>query len=139
MNMDTANWDLIPEHCRAGLRRYIEEHQPVGGFLTAVLENDLKRAVRNADGVNRARIADYIVFLYTYAPVGCYGSKEIVSEWLGEKIDTPKSAADDALLEIQQKLDGVEWSHDTLSEIAQVLIRNGYRVRDMDDVDLEAA
>lgn len=41
----------------------------------------------------------------------------------------------DVLLAIQEKLDGVEWTPDTLEEIAQLLIDNGYRVRDRDDCD----
>ncbi len=43
------------------------------------------------------------------------------------------------VLEIQQLMDGVEWSADTLDAIAQLLISNGYRIRDMNDYDLEEA
>lgn len=39
----------------------------------------------------------------------------------------------DAMLEIQQLMDGVEWNADTLTEIASVLERSGYDVRDIDD------
>lgn len=41
------------------------------------------------------------------------------------------------VLAIQQELDGVEWSSDTLEAIAEILVRNGYRVRDLDDKDRE--
>ena len=45
--------------------------------------------------------------------------------------------ANNLLLRIQELLDGVEWSPDTLDEIAELLRANGYRVRDLDDSDPE--
>jgi len=41
----------------------------------------------------------------------------------------------DAMLAIQELMDGVEWNADTLKEIANVLELAGYRVRDLDDRD----
>ena len=38
----------------------------------------------------------------------------------------------DILLTIQDLLDGVEWSTDTLSQIADLLSSNGYLIRDID-------
>ena len=37
----------------------------------------------------------------------------------------------DALLAIQELLDGVEWTPDTLDNIAAILEQAGYRVRDI--------
>ena len=45
----------------------------------------------------------------------------------------------DLLLEIQQLLDGVEWTPDTLDSIAALMIASGYRIRDLEDVDLTVA
>jgi hypothetical protein len=45
----------------------------------------------------------------------------------------------DLLLEIQTRLDGVEWSSDTLEEIAQLMVNSGYRIRDCNDVDRDPA
>lgn len=44
----------------------------------------------------------------------------------------------DAMLAIQQEMDGVEWNTQTLDRIAAILIHAGYRVRDLDDVDFDA-
>lgn len=41
----------------------------------------------------------------------------------------------DAMLAIQQELDGVEWTADTHERIAEILQQAGYRVRDLDDRD----
>lgn len=46
-------------------------------------------------------------------------------------------ADSDIVLAIQELLDGVEWTPSTLDKIAELLIANGYRIRDLDDVDLE--
>jgi hypothetical protein len=43
----------------------------------------------------------------------------------------------EAMLAIQQELDGVEWTADTLERIAEILHRAGYRIRDLDDRDTE--
>jgi hypothetical protein len=39
----------------------------------------------------------------------------------------------EAMLAIQEQLDGVEWSAHTLEEIAAILIEAGFRVRDLAD------
>ena len=43
----------------------------------------------------------------------------------------------DLLLTIQELLDGVVWSPDTLDSIAELLRENGYRVRDKHDQDVD--
>ncbi len=40
------------------------------------------------------------------------------------------------LLAIQELLDGVAWSMETLEEIARLMIDSGYRIRDKNDRDL---
>lgn len=40
---------------------------------------------------------------------------------------------EEALLRIQELLDGVEWTPDTLEAIAVVVQAAGYRVRDLND------
>ena len=40
-----------------------------------------------------------------------------------------------AMLAIQQELDGVEWTAETLERIAEILRHAGYRIRDLNDRD----
>jgi hypothetical protein len=72
---------LIPEHCREGLMLYIMEGIEPGGFLCAVLENDLIGAFSKADSINSARMEDYAKFLHNYAPRECHGSPLKVRAW----------------------------------------------------------
>jgi hypothetical protein len=39
----------------------------------------------------------------------------------------------DLLLTIQELLDGVEWTADTVDTIARLMAESGYRIRDLDD------
>lgn len=77
-----ADWSLIPERMIGGLRRYIERGIPPGHFLSALLSNDLKQTLERADEVNTRAIADYVRFLYNYAPVQCWGSRERFEAWI---------------------------------------------------------
>lgn len=82
MNLDDAPWDMIPAHCQAGLRRYIEDGIKPGDFLYAVITNNLRRAVEKADEQNRAALSSYVTFLFNYAPAACFGSAKVVGEWI---------------------------------------------------------
>jgi hypothetical protein len=72
----------LPVHCRPGLAEYIMDGRPVGGFLTAVLRNDLMDAACRADGENATRLKDYALFLSNCAPNFCHGSRTRVDEWI---------------------------------------------------------
>lgn len=72
----------IPCHSRAALARYIVERRIPGGFLRAVICNDLRAAVERADDANVVAIPAYVRFLYNYAPSSCWGSKERYEAWL---------------------------------------------------------
>lgn len=80
-NQERAN-ELIPEHMHGALKRYIDDGILPGGFLSAVLQNNLKEAVGRADHLNMDKLPDYIRFLYNFAPSPCWGSEEKVSAWI---------------------------------------------------------
>ena len=64
------------------LNAYAERHEPVGGFLRAVLENDLQLAVGRADASNLYNLPAYMIYLYNEMPSPCWGSPEKVKAWL---------------------------------------------------------
>ena len=84
-----AEWSVlarqygVPEHCVDGLAGYLSgDYKRPGGFLTAVLSNDLFGAFGKADETNMLAIRTYVLFLYNEAPGGSYGSPEHVNDWL---------------------------------------------------------
>lgn len=73
---------MLPEHMQGAMERYIAHGIPPGSFLTAVLEGDLFEAVGRADHINQQYLADYVTYLYNYAPLNCYGSREKIEAWV---------------------------------------------------------
>jgi hypothetical protein len=78
------NYDKLPNPNMAeGLRRYFEQRVLPGGFLTAVLSNDLRAACEAADYVNQRLLFEHVSWLYNEAPVGSWGSESKVRAWIG--------------------------------------------------------
>lgn len=74
------DYSMIPEHCRDGMRRYIEQGVIPGDFLQAVICNDLVLAASRADYINQQCLLDYARFLYN-APAGAWGNLERMQRW----------------------------------------------------------
>ena len=75
----------IPARMMQALTRYVDDHCPVGDFLTAVLRNDLREACGRADEENLANLPAFVAYLYNEAPAACWGSAEKVAAWLKQR------------------------------------------------------
>lgn len=73
------------------IRAYADEGWPTGGFLMAVLSNDLKEAYGRADDGNIEAMYEIIKYCYNEIPSACWGSPEAVKEWI-EKKQTERNA-----------------------------------------------
>ena len=118
----------IPLHTMSGLRDYVENKTPKGDFLAAMLSNDLKRTCGHADDQNKHAIFTIMMWLYNYAPCGCWGSEENYLKWIGHwKEPTPVVDGNDELTNIVKELlnyslGGCNWDWDTLTETERVMI-----------------
>lgn len=54
-----------------------------GGFLEAVLSNDLFDAYGRADNFSKADMDLIVKFVYNQLPGDCWGSREKVKQWRG--------------------------------------------------------
>lgn len=70
------------EHIKESLKRYVENKTPTGGFLEAVLSNDLVGAIGRADSENINRLPEIVRYIYNTLPSNCWGSREKVVQWL---------------------------------------------------------
>ena len=70
------------ENIRQALDKYAAEGRPIGGFLAAVLSNDLMNAIGRADEENRRDLFEICAYVYNDLPAPCHGSREKVREWL---------------------------------------------------------
>lgn len=75
------NWP-IDQSLVNSLAMYVKERVPTGGFLRAVLENDLLDAVNRADLVNQMQLRNIANFVRTAVPAVAQGSPEKVIRWL---------------------------------------------------------
>lgn len=64
------------------LNNYVKNRIPTGGFLHAVLSNDLTMACMKADDRNKYRLFEIIQYIYNDLPSNCWGSPEKVDTWL---------------------------------------------------------
>ena len=73
----------IPERFKQAIDRYVQSGIIPGGFLHAVLVNDLTMAVIRADDESIQVLPDIVMYLYWECPANCWGSTRKVSEWRG--------------------------------------------------------
>lgn len=76
------NWSLVPSHIQPGLQDYIEYGIPPGSFLEAVITNNLLESFARADEINAKRVGDIVKFMYQFAPLECWGSREAMEKWI---------------------------------------------------------
>lgn len=76
------DYTKAPENMQGGLRRYFERGVAAGGCLMAILENDLMQAFARADNETMRNMHGIVQWLYNEAPIGSYGSKELVRKWI---------------------------------------------------------
>ncbi len=89
-----AEYRRIPQRILISLYDYVNNRQQTGGFLAAVLSNDLFTAIGKADSESLAAIREIVVFIHMEVPSHCYGSEHAVCAWvngrvLPEVIDRP--------------------------------------------------
>ena len=73
----------VPEHLHAGIIAYLTAGVPPGGYLRAVLSNDLTEAVKRADASGReGGLIALVMFLFHDAPHPAWGSPKAVSDWM---------------------------------------------------------
>jgi hypothetical protein len=73
---------MIPKRMMPAIRRYIDNHKRPGDFLQAIICNDLKGAVWNADDENMDLLPHYVQYFYWKAPSECWGSEEAMEKWI---------------------------------------------------------
>jgi len=86
--MDKAlanNHRNVPATTAESLERYVLYGIPAGGFVTAVLENNLIGAVARADSTNAAHLTSIVIYVYNVLPFKASGSHDSVVNWVSSK------------------------------------------------------
>ena len=74
----------IPQRMMGGIKRYVNDHIRPGGFLSAVICNDLKLSIGLADEENMENLPAFVNYFYNYTPYNCHGSPKKMKEWLSK-------------------------------------------------------
>lgn len=82
MKTIATNTYRIPERITDSILRYALYGVQPGGFVYAVLTNDLRRALFSADKETFNHIHDIVSFAFHELPGNCCGDIETVSKWL---------------------------------------------------------
>lgn len=83
--IDAKGYDLVPERTIKQLEDYVFRHRSPGGFLTAVLCNDLQMAVTLADAENLQALKQICQLVYNRIPGHCWGCIDVVESYLKTK------------------------------------------------------
>ena len=78
--MDRFDYTQLP--LKDSIDEYVKTGRPVGGFLEAILTNNLMGACDRADHLNIEVIPVYMAYLYNECPGGCFGSMDMHLAWL---------------------------------------------------------
>lgn len=93
--IDTARsdevYDVISPDIIETLLNYAYRGVPTGGFLYAVLSNDLRESIARADAHNSLILRPIVTFIYMQLPAPCWGSWEKVDAWLARFEATRKT------------------------------------------------
>lgn len=74
--------DIIPERIKNMIDRYVDNGISGGGCLDAILSNNLREAFGRADEEARERMFDIVRYLYNNVPAACWGSPDLVANWM---------------------------------------------------------
>ena len=74
----------LPKGLRGGTQRWIEAGIQPGSFLSAVIANNLKKALGHADASNQVAIFQIVSWFYNEAPGPCWGSVAAARKWASQ-------------------------------------------------------
>ena len=72
----------IPWNTAYALSEYVVFGEPVGGFLSSVLSNNLRESVFRADSENLLALSDICRYIYNNIPADCSGNVDSVNAWI---------------------------------------------------------
>lgn len=71
----------VPDYMLPGLARWIMWGIYPGGFMQAVIRNDLKDAAGRADENNQRRFGNWVIVMVNYVPSEAQGSEQAMFSW----------------------------------------------------------
>lgn len=79
------NGEEIPEKIIDAIERYVVDKIKPGDFLSAVLRNDLKESIGQADEEMEKLLPTIVRYVYNNIPHTCWGSSKEFDQWLAKR------------------------------------------------------
>lgn len=79
-----GDYSAIPEYMREAIMNYALYRKKPGSFLTAIICNDLRGAVGNADSVNLPLLKTYVQWFYNCCPAFLVGKENFITHLKGD-------------------------------------------------------
>lgn len=86
----------LPDELKASIDAYVETGRPTGGFLEAVIDNDLMQAFGRADDSSIAALPAIIGYLYNEVDSRCWGRKGAFANWVMYKKEERETHGNEA-------------------------------------------
>lgn len=76
------DYSKVPvDYMREGIENYLEHGVMPGGFLTALLSNELMESFARADENNIRAMSQWVMFVFSEIPMNARGSLEQMESW----------------------------------------------------------
>ena len=85
---DSHKYSKAPVRILDSINRYVEHGLEPGGFVRAVLSNDLATTFRAADAESLRGLPDILQYIYWEIPSACWGSEAKIKAWMKNKNKT---------------------------------------------------
>lgn len=82
VKLEQDSYFPVREDLLGALECYLNQGIMPGGFMTAVLENNLSEAFGRADYENSENLRNIVGYIYNNVPSTAWGSKEKIGQWL---------------------------------------------------------
>ena len=76
------SFDGVRQDTVETINNFVKYGLPPGGFVEAVLENNLTEAFGRADMGNRLSLWNICNYVYNEIPSNCHGNPQKVNEWI---------------------------------------------------------
>ncbi len=80
-----VDYSKLPETLQGGMQRWVEDGILPGHFLRAVIANDLREAVIQADEFNRLKLVEIVSWFWNECPSEAWGSPAKMLAWAKER------------------------------------------------------
>lgn len=84
---------VLPHDLQESIDNYVQYGIPAGGFLEAVIDNDLSEACGRADDTNIKILPVIVAYFYNECPSGAWGFPGAHDRWVKRKLDERKNKA----------------------------------------------